>query len=535
MWRITRLPLSCVGNQACSKTWSSSHSIPLLPWDAIMQSISRRVFIQGALAAGAVALTSKSATARSTSSNLRIRRSALGLPATDNVFQQYALAVKKMHELPTTDRRNWRRMAETHADFCQHGTLEFLPWHRHYITQFEKICGDLIGDPQFALPYWDWTNQAGKIPDAFFDIQELNVTYWKDNGDYDGIGWGQVRTIGIRVTKKGEGVQDDRRGGVFTKDNVDSILDESDFGDFTNRLEREPHNTGHVVVGIPASGKSGHIGDGLSPLDPLFWLHHCNVDRLWALWQIAGHATPSFSGDFNGQFVDTSGNPINVTPDQAKDFRAMGFSYDDFGDPVPFLTAAGAINSETNFLESFVVPAISNEETLLGTAMGGAAAKMKAPSLTSVPVENLRESLAQTRTKRSNNFPRWTLTNGNWEKASLAEFARPQEAPKRVQAVLKNVRSTGQQSHAVNVFLNCPYLSPDTPHTDTHWVGTFSFFGNPAKASHDHHAANPDVIVDLTKAIRELGLSKSESLKLQLVPVGSDGQVTFEKVEIRGI
>ncbi len=43
------------------------------------------------------------------------------------------------------------------------------------------------------------------------------------------------------------------------------------------------------------------------------------------------------------------------------------------------------------------------------------------------------------------------------------------------------------------------------------------------------------VIVDLTKAIRELGLSKSESLKLQLVPVGSDGQVTFEKVEIRGI
>ncbi len=167
-----------------------------------MLSISRRAFIQASLAAGAVALTSKSATARSTSSNLRIRRSALGLPATDSVFQQYALAVKKMHELPTTDRRNWRRMAETHADFCQHGTSEFLPWHRHYITQFEKICGDLIGDPQFALPYWDWTIQAGKIPDAFFDIQELNVTYWKDNGDYDGIGWGPVHTIGIRVTKR---------------------------------------------------------------------------------------------------------------------------------------------------------------------------------------------------------------------------------------------------------------------------------------------------------------------------------------------
>ncbi len=141
--------------------------------------------------------------------------------------------------------------------------------------------------------------------------------------------------------------------------------------DFTNRLEREPHNTGHVVVGIPASGTSGHIGDGLSPLDPLFWLHHCNVDRLWALWQIAGHATPSFSGDFNGQFVDTSGNPINVTPDQAKDFRAMGFSYDDFGDPVPFLTAAGAINSEPTFWSHLSCLRFQTKRPCWGPPWGG--------------------------------------------------------------------------------------------------------------------------------------------------------------------
>lgn len=502
-----------------------------------MQPINRRTFIQGTLAAGAAVLVQKSAWALSTSANLRIRHSALDLPATDDVFQQYALAVKKMHALPAADRRNWRRMAETHADFCQHGTTGFLPWHRHYITQFEKICGDLIGNPQFALPYWDWTKQAGKVPDAFFDIPELNVTFWNDNGVYNGIGWGPVDTIGIRVIGKGTGVQSDpNRGGAFTKENIDSILDETAFGDFSSRLEGEPHNSGHVVVGIPSTGPVGHIGDGLSPLDPLFWLHHCNVDRLWALWQVAGNATPTFSGNYNGQFVDTAGNPINVTPDQAKDFRAMGFTYDDFGDPVPFLVAANAIEAGPNFLESFKLPAIQNESSMLGSTSAAVAATNVIPATVSVPVSNLENSLAQTRMKKSRNFPRWTATDGEWNQEMLAEFARPQEAPKRVQAVLKNVQTTSKRAHVVKVFINCPYLTPATPYTDNHCVGTFAFFGSSSHGGHDHHGSpSRDVIVDLTKAIRELGLSKMESLKIQVVPVGSDGQVTFEKIEIRGI
>ena len=29
----------------------------------------------------------------------------------------------------------------------------------------------------------------------------------------------------------------------------------------------------------------------VSPFDPIFYLHHCNIDRLWAMWQADGHAT----------------------------------------------------------------------------------------------------------------------------------------------------------------------------------------------------------------------------------------------------
>ena len=57
---------------------------------------------------------------------------------------------------------------------------------------------------------------------------------------------------------------------------------------FRNVLEgwwRGPrlHNQVHVWVG-------GSMGPGTSPNDPAFFLHHCNVDRIWADWQSANPA-----------------------------------------------------------------------------------------------------------------------------------------------------------------------------------------------------------------------------------------------------
>ena len=44
------------------------------------------------------------------------------------------------------------------------------------------------------------------------------------------------------------------------------------------------HNALHGWIG-------GHMSSPTaSPFDPLFYLHHCNIDRLWAMWQADGHA-----------------------------------------------------------------------------------------------------------------------------------------------------------------------------------------------------------------------------------------------------
>jgi tyrosinase len=67
---------------------------------------------------------------------------------------------------------------------------------------------------------------------------------------------------------------------------------------FRNRLERgrRMHNYGHGWVG-------GHMGNqNTSPNDLIFFMHHCNIDRLWAEWQDHGHqGAPFYPGPQSGE------------------------------------------------------------------------------------------------------------------------------------------------------------------------------------------------------------------------------------------
>ena len=81
------------------------------------------------------------------------------------VLDSYKKAIRAMLALPPTDPRNWYRHMLIHALDCPHANWWFLPWHRGYLGWFERICRDLSGDPQFALPYWDWTKEP-RVPKA---------------------------------------------------------------------------------------------------------------------------------------------------------------------------------------------------------------------------------------------------------------------------------------------------------------------------------------------------------------------------------
>ena len=71
---------------------------------------------------------------------------------------------------------------------------------------------------------------------------------------------------------------------------------------------------------------------GGSPYDPIFWLHHCNVDRLWSEWmrrhQNGMPADATFRNEKFGDFVDASGQAVtSMTVTQLLDTTNLGYRY----------------------------------------------------------------------------------------------------------------------------------------------------------------------------------------------------------------
>jgi tyrosinase len=132
----------------------------------------------------------------------------------------------------------------------------FLAWHRRFILRFEQQLQKV--DPTVALPYWDPIANPN-IPDP------LNTPAFVSN-------WGLVRDWDPSFLP------------VATE--LTAVKNRTTFGPFQAALERL-HGGVHLAVGGVNPGSSGQMAGSNSPADPLFWLHHANIDRIWAEWQTA--------------------------------------------------------------------------------------------------------------------------------------------------------------------------------------------------------------------------------------------------------
>ena len=241
-------------------------------------------------------------------------------------------------ETPNTATRN-----------AAHRGSAFLPWHREFILRFEQDLQDAMGDTNFGLPYWDWAADAA-LPDPTNPDQAV---VWRDDlmgGQGNPVTTGPFRQGEWTIVPSGSLVR--QFGGssaptLPTQDEVNAALQITTYdtppwhrgsaSSFRNQLEGwvsgpALHNRVHVWVG-------GSMLPGTSPNDPIFFLHHCNVDRLWALWQVCNPAVPyaptnSVTDAPPGHRLDDQMWPwINSgdrTIRQLLDFNALGFSYDDF-------------------------------------------------------------------------------------------------------------------------------------------------------------------------------------------------------------
>jgi tyrosinase len=291
----------------------------------------------------------------------------------------YARAIGQMQQRPLNDPRSWRYQAAIH-DYvrsqdplgtpsdalpstalqqqfwrqCQHFSWFFLPWHRMYLFYFEQIIIDAIkelGGPHadWALPYWNYSDnananarrlppafQASTMPDGTPNPLRVNARNAGANtnaivaDDFD-VDIADCLSEPQFVAQPAGG--NPGFGGAQTGFNHSSGIG--------GKLENVPHGSMHMAVG----GFMSRFNT--AGLDPLFWLHHCNIDRLWTVWQkrSAAHQDPTQSLWLTGvsfDFNDAFGAIATHTSSEVVDTTAspLLYDYDDVSDPLGGLEGA---------------------------------------------------------------------------------------------------------------------------------------------------------------------------------------------------
>lgn len=164
--------------------------------------------------------------------------------------------------------KTYQQRADIHRDMTTHrmhsssgaeGTQRFLPWHRQYLFECEKLLRTY--EPLVRIPYWDFANDHAR-PDWVWKPPDVD----RGNPGATGSSLPNQQTV----------------------DNIERL--NPTYTGFTTDLESKGHNGVHNwcngTISFPETAAK----------DPIFWLLHANVDRIWDHWQLTHNGMPTLSG-----------------------------------------------------------------------------------------------------------------------------------------------------------------------------------------------------------------------------------------------
>lgn len=267
--------------------------------------VSRRRFLETVgLAASTTLVGSFLLQARQGNAASSYTRRDIGtLSTTSSTVLSYKKAIAAMKALSDDNPLSWTYQAAIHGttlpgsqpawNTCKHGTYFFFSWHRMYLWYFERIVRKLSGDSNWALPYWNYgSTRQRRLPTVFRSPANASNPLYVTNR---GSGW-NAGTSSLNASA------------------VDTVvaLAEVPFNDFSSSLEGTPHGAVHVSIG----GLMGSVPTAAQ--DPIFWLHHCNIDRLWNIWlaQGGGRTDPLSDSSWTTTkftFFDENGQSVQLT------------------------------------------------------------------------------------------------------------------------------------------------------------------------------------------------------------------------------
>jgi tyrosinase len=225
-------------------------------------------------------------------------------PRGQQALAAYAKAVEAMKARPDTNQTSWAYQAAMHGTHkkplaplwngCKHYSWYFVVWHRMFVYYFEEIVRAAVvqtgGPADWALPYWDYElgGVHASIPDAFREPHvngAPNPLYVAERAP--GINKGAQLPPAVTTSKFALARPNFIGATEFGGGEAPPT---PQFWREPGELEETPHNAVHGAVG----GRGGWMNDpDRAAQDPIFWLHHTQIDRLWARWNSEGHANPT--------------------------------------------------------------------------------------------------------------------------------------------------------------------------------------------------------------------------------------------------
>jgi tyrosinase len=478
----------------------------------------------------------------------------------------YARAVRDLQTRPINDATSWRYLGAMHGfdpdlwrtfgylsasdelppqsvqdrdwQQCQHQTWYFLPWHRGYVAAFETIVRAAVvrlgGPADWALPYWnynDTTNpNAGNLPPAF---QAATLPDGTPNALFVSRRYG-VRGNGIIVLPPNLIDLEALKDGQFIGD--DSGVPPGFGGPETpfhhgsgpnGGLEMQPHNVVHGLVGGLIRG-----GDRRSPadyglmsmpntaaLDPIFWVHHANIDRLWEVWlrRDPSHHNPDKPDPGNRSWLDgpadrkffapgPDGQPHAYTAREMLNTESsnLNYVYEDVSDPFEGTDRLALRMARLNVAGAAEAGMRSTEARMTERRK----AELMGANETAVQLDG---GIVDTQVRLDRDVTR-TMVNSFSSNAMLG--AAPKE-PDRVFLSLENIRGANDAA-IFEVYVNLP----DGPELRAGVVGLFGV-QNASRADDTHAGNGITSVLEITDILDRLHLNNVrdlDHLRIRFVP-----------------
>jgi tyrosinase len=415
-----------------------------------------------------------------------------------------------MHWWPGHNWELWNKNAPApqneYWSHCTHGPANvekyFLPWHRAYIYYYEvairRQVAALGGPEDWALPYWNY---------SLFDANDPSVPWPRSK-----LPWifsqpelpdGSVNPLFYDTTRRGlqptwpDG-QDMYLGSTtpfyseaFGETSWEPAAPRNGFN-FT--LDMGPHGPVHVDTGTGdqlISPTGWMQNTQTAGFDPIFWLHHSEIDRFWVGWNAGGGEDPQQT---DPAWATASDDPITGR----WNFWATGDIKDvivvhpgDMVDPEHL--------SGPNFPYSYRyqdLPEVPAPQPSARAAVSGLVARSLAGASADAEIATHDGAIEVEHEPVST---RIAVASG--AQSLLAAFDAPGQEPSRIVLQLDGIVTTGPPGN-YEVYLNNPGVDRDTAGQVPHYVGIFSSFG--AGHSHGDHVHGMSATYDITDLVAYL-------------------------------